>query len=164
MMQRFSFRQADLSKASLSIILSLIVLCTMALAACGGSSEPTGSSVSGNSNASITIWVDADRMTAVNDFKKAFPADASKIKAVVVDRNTFPSKVLLENNISSGWPDVVFAEPDLVAQVSDAAHHFPLDLTPYVSSTIQSNFAGLDSCRVGGKLVCLRNDLAQYVL
>ena len=72
--------------------------------------------------------------------------------------------MLLENNINSGWPDVVFAEPDLVAQVSDAAHHFPLDLTPYVSSTIQSNFAGLDSCSIGGKLVCLRNDLAQYVL
>jgi ABC-type glycerol-3-phosphate transport system substrate-binding protein len=157
-MQRFSSRHAYLSKASISAILSLLVLCVSALAACGGSTTTT------NSNAPITVWIDADRQKAVDEFKQAFPADASKIKTVVVDRNTFPSKVLLENNINSGWPDVVFAEPDLVAQVSDAAHHFPLDLTPYVSADIQNNFDGLDACKFNGKLYCLRNDLAQYVL
>ena len=35
MMQRFSSRHADLSKVSISAILSLFVLCTMALAGCG---------------------------------------------------------------------------------------------------------------------------------
>jgi ABC-type glycerol-3-phosphate transport system substrate-binding protein len=157
------FLHAKSRRSLYASVLMLVVSCSFLFAACGGSST-SGASSNQDSNAPITVWVDADRMTAVNDFKKAFPADASKINAVVVDRTTFPSKVLLENNINSGWPDVVFAEPDLVAQVSDAAHHFPLDLTPYVSSTIQSNFAGLDSCRIGGKLVCLRNDLAQYVL
>jgi multiple sugar transport system substrate-binding protein len=33
-----------------------------------------------------------------------------------------------------------------------------------VSADIQSKFAGLDACRFDGKLYCLRNDLAQYVL
>jgi ABC-type glycerol-3-phosphate transport system substrate-binding protein len=145
-------------------VLILVISCCSMLAACGGGGASSGASSNQDSNASITVWVDADRLTAVNDFKQAFPNDASKIKAVVVDRNQFPAKVLLENNINSGWPDVVFAEPDLVAQVSDAAHHYPLDLSPYVSSDIQKNFAGLDACRINGKLVCLRNDLAQYVL
>jgi ABC-type glycerol-3-phosphate transport system substrate-binding protein len=158
-MQLLSCQRLHLSKATLCAIFSLITVCLVPLSACSGST--TGST---DSNASITVWVDADRMKAVDAYKRTHPADAAKIKAEVVDRNQFPAKVLLENNINSGWPDVVFAEPDLVAQVSDAAHHFPLDLTPYVSADIQSKFAGLDACRFNGKLYCLRNDLAQYVL
>lgn len=145
-------------------ILMLVVSCGLLLAACGGGGSSPGGASNQNANAPITIWIDADRLTAINEFKQAFPDKASLIKYVVVDRNQFPAKVLLENNINSGWPDVVFAEPDLVAQVSDAAHHFPLDLSPYVSADIQKNFAGLDACRINGKLVCLRNDLAQYVI
>lgn len=159
MMQRFDPWRLHPSKATLCAIFSLAILCVVPLSSCGGAT-----SASTNSNAPITVWVDADRMTAVKEYEAAHPGSASKIHAVVVDRNTFPAKVLLENNINSGWPDVVFAEPDLVAQVSDAAHHFPLDLSPYVSKDIQNNFAGLDACRVNGKLVCLRNDLAQFVL
>ncbi len=147
-----------------SAVLMLVISCGFLLAACGGSGATPNASSNQNSNAPITVWIDADRMTAINEFKQAFPAQASKIHAVVVDRNQFPAKVLLENNINNGGPDVVFAEPDLVAQVSDAAHHFPLDLSPYVSADIQKNFAGLSSCQVNGKLVYLRNDLAQYVL
>jgi ABC-type glycerol-3-phosphate transport system substrate-binding protein len=153
-------------KRQFATMCSLLALFAVFFAACSNGSNSTSSngSAASNSNAPITIWIDADRKTAIDEFKKAFPAEASKINAVVVDRNQFPAKVLLENNINKGWPDVVFAEPDLVAQVSDAAHHFPLDLSPYVSADIQKNFAGLDSCRINGKLVCLRNDLAQFVL
>ena len=101
-------------------VLMLMVISGFLLTACGGGSNASGAS-NQDANAPITVWIDADRMTAINEFKQAFPNDASKIKAVVVDRNQFPAKVLLENNINSGWPDVVFAEPDLVAQVSEAA-------------------------------------------
>ncbi len=52
----------------------------------------------------------------------------------------------------------------LVAQVSDAAHNFPLDLAPYVSQNVLANFAGESACTFGGKVYCLRNDLAQNVL
>lgn len=156
------FLRARSRYAFYASVLMLLVSCGWLLAACGGGGSSSGASQ--NSSAPITVWIDADRMTAINEFKQAFPNDASKIKAVVVDRNQFPAKVLLENNINSGWPDVVFAEPDLVAQVSDAAHHFPLDLSSYVSTDIQNNFAGLSACRINGKLVCLRNDLAQFVL
>ena len=85
--------------------------------------------------APITVWIDQPRQPAIDAFLKANPADASLIKAVVVDREQFPSKVLLFNNTNQGWPDVVFAEPRLVARVADAAHNFPLDLT------------GLGTCR-----------------
>ena len=140
----------------------LVVSCSFLLTACGGGGSTTNTTSNQDSNAPITVWVDADRMTAVKLYEQAHPQ--AKINAVVVDRNQFPAKVLLENNIQSGWPDVVFAEPDLVAQVSDAAHNFPLDLTPYVSSSTLSNFAGEAACEFNGKVYCLRNDLAQNVL
>src|SRR5271157_4349257 len=63
-----------------------------------------------NDNAPITVWIDQPRQPAIDAFLKANPADASLIKAVVVDREQFPSKVLLFNNTNQGWPDVVFAE------------------------------------------------------
>jgi len=73
---------------------------------------------------------------------------------------------LLDNRAGSGWPDVVFAEPNLIADIADSAHHYPADLTPYVSQDIVNNFApgSLASCTINGKLYCLRNDLAQNML
>jgi hypothetical protein len=78
-------------------------------------------------NAPITVWIDQPRQPAIDAFIKANPDKANLIKTVVVDREQFPSKVLLFNNTNQGWPDVVFAEPRLVARVADAAHNFPLD-------------------------------------
>src|SRR5271157_278163 len=101
----------------------LVVAFSMEMAACGPQ-QPT--------NAPITVWIDQPRQPAIDAFLKANPQDASLIKAVVVDREQFPSKVLLFNNTNQGWPDVVFAEPRLVARVADAAHNFPLDLTGLV--------------------------------
>ena len=116
-----------------------------------------------NDNAPITVWIDQPRQPAIDAFLKANPQDASLIKAVVVDREQFPSKVLLFNNTNQGWPDVVFAEPRLVARVADAAHNFPLDLTGWVPADTINNYAGESNCTFGGKVYCLRNDLAQFV-
>ena len=68
----------------------------------------------------ITIWIDTTRQAAVDAFVKANPDKASLIKTEIVDRAEFAQKVLLFNNTGSGWPDVVFAEPDIVGQVADA--------------------------------------------
>ncbi len=46
-------------------------------------------------NAPITVWIDQPRQPAIDAFLKANPQDASLIKAVIVDREQFPSKVLL---------------------------------------------------------------------
>lgn len=115
----------------------------------------------------ITVWIDSTRQAAVDAYLKANPGDADLIKVETVDRGQFPAKVLLFNNTGNGWPDVVFAEPNLVGQVADAAHDFPLDLRPYVSDKILSGFApgaNADCTLPDGKLICLRNDLAQNVL
>jgi ABC-type glycerol-3-phosphate transport system substrate-binding protein len=113
--------------------------------------------------APITVWIDQDRQPMVDAYLKANPDKASLIKAVVVDREQFPAKVLLFNNTNQGWPDVVFAEPRLVARVADAAHNFPLDLTGWVPADTINNFSGIDNCTFDGKVFCLRNDLAMFV-
>jgi multiple sugar transport system substrate-binding protein len=113
--------------------------------------------------APITVWIDQPRQPAIDAFLKANPQDASLIKAVIVDREQFPSKVLLFNNTNQGWPDVVFAEPRLVARVADAAHNFPLDLTGWVPADMIANYSAMSNCTFNGKVYCLRNDLAQFV-
>jgi ABC-type glycerol-3-phosphate transport system substrate-binding protein len=114
-------------------------------------------------NAPITVWIDQPRQPQIDAYIKAHPDKASLIKVVVVDREQFPAKVLLFNNTNQGWPDVVFAEPRLVGRVADAAHNFPLDLTPFVPADTISNYAGISNCTFDGKVFCLRNDLAQFV-
>ncbi|MBC8077141.1 MAG: extracellular solute-binding protein, partial [Chloroflexales bacterium] len=116
--------------------------------------------------APITVWVDSTREGAVKLYKEKHPDVADKITIVLADRGQFPAKVLLFNNQNGGWPDVVFAEPELVGQVADASRNFPQDLTPYVSKDIIDKFApgSLAPCTFEGKLFCLRNDLAQNVL
>ncbi|MGA3056928.1 MAG: hypothetical protein ABSE70_02650 [Candidatus Limnocylindrales bacterium] len=111
----------------------------------------------------ITVWIDQPRQPAIDAYIAAHPAAKSAIKSVIVDRETFPSKVLLFNNTGSGWPDVVFAEPRLVARVADAAHNFPLDLTGKVPADQLANYSGLSNCTFNGKVYCVRNDLAQMV-
>ncbi len=118
----------------------------------------------GDDNAPITVWIDQDRQPAIDAYIKANPDKGKLVKAVIVDREQFPAKVLLFNNTGQGWPDVVFAEPRLVARVADAAHEFPLDLTGLVPADVLKDFAGLDGCTFGGKVYCLRYDLAQFVL
>jgi len=143
------------------------------LAACGSAAPATpaqqggaGEAVATDDNAPITVWVDSTREGAVKLFKEKHPDKANLINIELADRGQFPAKVLLFNNTGSGWPDVVFAEPEIVGRVADASRNFPADLTPYVSQETLDKFApGANApCTFDGKLFCLRNDLAHNVL
>lgn len=140
------------------------------LSACGGAPATPAAggdaASAGDANAPITVWVDSTREGAVKLYKEKHPESASKINIEIADRAQFPAKVLLFNNSGSGWPDVVFAEPEIVGQVADTSRNFPADLSPYVSKDVLDKFApGSNApCTFDGKLFCLRNDLAQVVL
>lgn len=124
--------------------------------------EPTANPY--DDNAPITVWIDADRQPAFDAYVAAHPDKASLLTAVTVDREQLPAKTLLFNNTDQGWPDVVFAEPRIVARVSDAAHHLPLDLTPWVPADVLAGYDGMAGCQFGDKVYCLRYDLAMFVL
>jgi multiple sugar transport system substrate-binding protein len=99
-------------------------------------------------------------------YQRLFPDKASQMDFREVDRNQFPADVLRFNQQGEGWPDVVFAETNLVAQVVDPQHDFPLDLGPALSAEVLNNFEphANDACTYGGKLLCLRHDTAPMVL
>jgi ABC-type glycerol-3-phosphate transport system substrate-binding protein len=134
-----------------------------AASAAPSATPAAAASPQGDPNAPITVWIDQPRQPAIDAYIKAHPDKASLIKAVIVDREQFPSKVLLFNNTGSGWPDVVFAEPRLVARVSDAAHLFPLDLTGLIPADQLANYSAMNNCTFDGKVYCVRNDLAPMV-
>ena len=163
-----SHRTSKLWKAT-----TILVLLGLVLAACAPSGAPADSGAAasdsapaGDSGAEINVWVDATRLPAIEKFQELHPEVADLIRVSTVDRGEFPAKVLLFNNSGSGWPDVVFAEPSIVARVADESHDFPADLYEWVSQDIIDGFAegSLDPCINEGKLVCMRNDLAQEVL
>src|SRR5689334_18217537 len=101
-----------------------ILVIALSLAACG-TKNSTSSGTNGfpqvkqDDTAAITVWVDADRSTAVDAFKKAHPE--VKLKVVSYDgsangSNSFRTKMQLFDRAGSGWPDVVFS-----TQNNDAA-------------------------------------------
>jgi ABC-type glycerol-3-phosphate transport system substrate-binding protein len=116
--------------------------------------------------ARITIWLDSTRLEGAKIFHQLFPEKASLMDFHIVDRTQFPAEVLRFNQAGQGWPDVVFAEPELVAQTIDSQHDFPLDLQPVLSAELLSNFEphANDACTFSGKLLCLRHDTAPMVL
>jgi len=126
--------------------------------------EPTANPY--DENLPIEVWVDAARMTAIDLWKEANPDKAHLVNATISSRAQFPMQVLFFNNVGEGWPDAMFLAPRQTMHVADAAHDWPGDLLPWVPQEIIDNFAegALDPCMQGGKLLCIRNDLAQTML
>ena len=152
-------------KRGLYLLVSLSIILTLVLAACGGAKETTGVKI--DENAPVVVWIDAARKPAADKYLETHPDKANLVKIEIVDRGQFAAKVLLFNNTGSGWPDVVFAEPNIVMYNADVAHNFPMDLTEWVDKKIVDAFVpgSLDPCYSSDKkLLCLRNDLAPLVL
>ncbi len=116
--------------------------------------------------ARVTVWLDSPRLDGAKIYRKLFPNKASQMVFQIVDRSQFPAAVLGFNQQGQGWPDVVFAEPELVAQTIDNQHDFPLDLRPVLSAEVLGNFEphANDACTFAGKLLCLRHDTSPMVL
>lgn len=151
----------------------------LTLAGCGGDDGTSAGSygfpqVTQDDKAPITVWVDADRASAADAFKKANPD--VKINVVTYDgsangSNSFRTKVQLFDRAGSGWPDVVFSTQNndaaWASQKSNGKQAFAAVLNGgLVPKTTLDSFTkgSLDPCTVEGKVYCLRNDLAQVAL
>ncbi|WP_433605280.1 ABC transporter substrate-binding protein [Dactylosporangium sp. CA-139114] len=164
-------RFAGIGSAALAVALTL--------AGCGKSGATSEGSygfaqVAQDDKATITVWVDADRAGAVDAFKKANPD--VKLEVVTYDgsangSNSFRTKMQLFDRAGSGWPDVVFSSQNndaaWASQATNGKQAFAavLDQGLVDKKTLADFTAGaLNPCTVGGKVYCLRNDLAQVVL
>jgi multiple sugar transport system substrate-binding protein len=117
----------------------------------------------------ITVWVDATRTAAVDAYRKAHPE--VKIKAVTYSGGANGStelrtKVELFDRTGEGWPDVVWPNVQDLAWATTGATPFAAPLDTLVDRSVLDGYVkgALDQCTVGGKVYCLRNDLAQNVL
>ena len=156
-----------------------ILAITLTLVACGSSAASSAGAygfpqAKQDNKATITVWVDSDRSPAVDAFKKANPN--VPIKVVTYDgsangSNSFRTKMQLFDRANSGWPDVVFSTQNndaaWASQKSNGKQAFAAVLNSgLVNKATLDNFTpgSLNPCTVGGKVYCLRNDLAQAVL
>jgi ABC-type glycerol-3-phosphate transport system substrate-binding protein len=118
----------------------------------------------------LVVWVDATRVPFVKAYEKAFPN--VKIDLVTYDGDangdgTMQTRTALFNRVGHGWPDVIFSEQNIdIASLGDSQLHYAGALNGLVPQSVINGFAkgSLADCYVGGKLLCLRNDLAFDVL
>ncbi|GAB3805817.1 ABC transporter substrate-binding protein [Micromonospora zhanjiangensis] len=156
-----------------------ILAIAMALTGCNSKTESSSGSygfpqVAQDDKATITVWVDADRSTAVDAFKKAHPDVSLKVETYDGSSNgsnSFRTKMQLFDRANSGWPDVVFSTQNndaaWASQQSNGKPAFAAVLDQgLVPRDVLDKFTkgALDPCTVDGKVYCLRNDLAQVVL
>ncbi len=124
------------------------------------------------SSAPIVVWVDAARVPQVKAYEKANPS--IKIDLVTFDggdngSGSIESKVSLFNRVGHGWPDIVFSgEANDVQKLGTPPFNFPAVLNQgglLPNGLLKGYAAGtLADCYIGGKLECLRNDVAFDVL
>jgi ABC-type glycerol-3-phosphate transport system substrate-binding protein len=115
--------------------------------------------------ATVTVWTDAVRLPGFQLYQKTHPNVHVVIHSYI--GNNLMTNVALWNRAGSGWPDVVFDQnPQEVANLSTTQLHFTADLSNLIPKASLKNFAQtpLNQCTFGGKLYCLRNDLAPNVL
>ena len=126
---------------------------------------------SASSKPTITIWYDTARKPMVQAYIKAHPN--VHVVAVLKDGDTngdgtYQSAFALYNRVGHGWPDIYFSEQNNdAASLSQAPFNAAAVLNKgLVSSSILSKFAhgSAGLCTIGGKVYCLRNDLAMNVL
>lgn len=129
-----------------------------------------GSSGSASAKDGITVWVDAARLPAAQAYVKAHPD--KKVHVVTFDGDgngatTLQTKIQLWNRSGKGWPDVIFSEQaNDPVWMAKAPFDFAVPLEKLIPANVRSQWPQTSTaqCTVGGKLVCLQDNLAQVVL
>lgn len=135
--------------------------------ASGAALATSGSSAQ---SSTVTVWTDSIRLPAFKMYQKAHPKVDMKI--VTWDGNangptSLQTKVNLFNRTGKGWPDVVFSQnPQDISWVASGPYNFAGAMDKLLpASTVRGYPARvMASCRIGGKIYCLQNDVAQNVL
>jgi ABC-type glycerol-3-phosphate transport system substrate-binding protein len=142
---------------------------TVSLIAAGGSLA--SASAKASSKPTLVIWYDTARKAMIQAYIKAHPN--VNVDAVLKDGDTngdgtYQSAFALFNRVGHGWPDVYFSEQnnDAASLAQPPFNDAAALNTGLVPNSVLSQFAHGSSglCTIGGKVYCLRNDLAMNVL
>src|SRR5450631_199419 len=143
---------------------------TSAAASTPAPASSSAAAPSSTASGNLTVWVDAVRLPDAKAYQAAHPNVNITIVTFDGDGNGatgLQTKIQLWNKAGSGWPDVIFSE-----QVNDPVwmaqqpFDFAADMGSLISKDITSQWpaTSLGQCTVGGKLVCLQDNLAPDVL
>jgi ABC-type glycerol-3-phosphate transport system substrate-binding protein len=156
------------------MLASIAALVLGVVAACGSGGGGTTAGQSSfqpvpQTGGTITVWVDATRMAAAQQYQKQNPSVKMDIVSYDGDANGsnyLQTKVSLFNRTKSGWPDVVFSsQNNETTWAVDAGFTAPLNKGLIPQSQLDGWAPGAnDPCAVNGTIYCLRNDLSQTVL
>lgn len=139
----------------------LVVLFTALSGAVGCSSSGSKAPTKSDPNATLVVWTDAPRQPGFAMFQKTHPDVKMKIETVA---QALPKLQLLQKG-HQAYPDVIFTGPRIMPALTSSPLNYAADLSKEVPAKIVSGFGhSLDYCRIGGKLYCLRNDVAPTVL
>jgi ABC-type glycerol-3-phosphate transport system substrate-binding protein len=146
-----------------------LAICTLTVAGTGISAAASRAAAS---KQTLTVWTDSARLPMVKLYAKTHPG--VKVNIVTFDGGangdgSIESKVALFNRIGKGWPDIIFSEEanDVQRLAAPQFDNFAAVLNKgLVPNSVLKNYApgALSPCMVGGKLECLRNDMAFDVL
>ena len=114
----------------------------------------------------LLVWGDAPR----EPFYKAFDEsrDDVELEFVSIARNELIQKLQLAIRSGDGVPDAIFMpDVNMAAQLSTRRSNYLMEISDKVDSSITDGFypTSLAPCeKDGGSLVCLRNDVAHFML
>jgi multiple sugar transport system substrate-binding protein len=167
------------------MLFNVLAVCAMLVTSCASPSTPATTIVSTvivagtpmvvtatpeatknpyDSNAPIKLMIDGARQPVVDAFLKKYPEYKDKIEVMSDSMGVFLDKLLLWNNVGSGWPDVLFNEVNVIRLANSKQYdYYDADLTQWVSKDILNQFypGSMAPCTgPDGKIICIRNDVA----
>lgn len=113
----------------------------------------------------LNVWSDTPRLTMFDLYDKTH--DGVTLNVTTVAPADLIAKIQLAMQAKSEIPDVIFmADIGYTAQLSTRRSNYLMDLTDKVPQALQDEFFpnGNSPCHVNGKLLCLRNDLAHFMV
>lgn len=113
----------------------------------------------------VLVWTDSVRQPGFEDFRDSV-ADRIDVTVETQDISQMLGKIQLANQVGSGWPDIIFAEPSQLALFIDPSIDYAQELNAdNVGQEFLDGFGASNVwCEVEGKTWCFKNDLAQTVL
>ncbi|MFV2065004.1 MAG: hypothetical protein ACC726_16055 [Chloroflexota bacterium] len=77
----------------------------------------------------VLIWTDSVRQPGFETYRDLV-ADEVDVKVEIQDINQILGKIQLANQVGSGWPDVIFADPSDLALLASPQIDYALEWTP----------------------------------
>jgi len=153
----------SLIAAAIALAAGLLITSCSSTTSSVGSASP-GKVVTSDASTTLLVWTDSTREPGFQEFQQTHPD--VKMKIETYDPTTLLTKLQLFNRTGAGWPDVVFvSNPDQIANLASTELNFAQPLDTLIPAAVQQGFGATDdSCKIDGKLYCLRNDIGQTVL